>query len=103
MGHAYNAAVWEECRRNGVMFLQQVKKRLPGIADQALDSAIKAYGEVSTQLKSVTELYPFFENNREEPLGDNPKSQKTAEFLEAASQAEATGLKHLQDVLEALS
>jgi len=102
MGHAYNAAVWEECRSNAVIFLKEAKTCLPGVVDNALDGAIQSYSEVAKQLKSLTKLYPFFENNREEPLGENPKSQKAAEHLQAAKKAEAQGTEYLEEILDGL-
>jgi hypothetical protein len=103
MGHAYNAAVWEECRRNALTFLQEAKKRLkdPNL-DAPFSRAIQAYQDVARNLKDLSELYPFFENNREEPLGDNPRSQKAAGHLTSAMKAEENGLRSLKDLLQAL-
>jgi len=98
MGHAYNAAVWEECRRNGTAFLVEAKRRLRGRMEPIFDRAIKAYRKISGQLKDVTELYPFFENNRSEPVGENPRSQKAAEHLKTAKSAEAEGQSLLEEI-----
>jgi hypothetical protein len=103
MGHAYNAAVWEECRRNGLAFLQEAKQRLAGQSNGAFNGAIRSYGEVAKQLKKITELYPFFENNREEEMGQNPKSEQAVEHLKTAKTAEAKGAKYLEEILEGLS
>lgn len=103
MGHAYNSSVWEECRRNAVAFLREAKSRVPGTADKAFDGAIQSYTEVAKQLKDLSELYPFFENNREEPLGINPKSKKAVEHLQAAKEAESDGTGYLEDILKGLS
>lgn len=103
MGHAYNAAVWEECRRNGVAFLQEAKTRLKGQMDPAFDQAIQSYREVASQLKDVTELYPFFENNRQEPVGENARSQKAASDIQAAMAAEAEGQGYLGEIVKNLS
>jgi len=103
MGHAYNAAVWEECRSYAVSFLREAKTRIPGIIDDALDGAIRSYSEVSKQLKDITELYPFFENNEQGQVGENSKSQKAAEHLQAAKKAEQEGTGYLEEVLEGLS
>jgi hypothetical protein len=102
MGHAYNAAVWAECRYNATAFLREAKSRLQEIETKALDDAIQSYDEVSNQLKDITELYPFFENNREEPVGINPKSEKAAEHLERAKIAEGKGLEYLKDIMMSL-
>ena len=103
MGHAYNAAVWEECRRNAVSFLREAKIRIPGIIDGALDGAIRSYSEVSKQLKEITELYPFFENNGEGQVGENPKSQKAAEHIQAAKIAESEGTGFIEEIIEGLN
>jgi len=103
MGHAYNAAVWEECRRNGVAFLLEAKKRLNGRMDSTFDQAILSYREVASQLKDVAELYPFFENNRHEPVGENPRSQKAAHHLQAAMTAEVEGQGLLEEIINNLS
>lgn len=103
VGHAYNAAVWEECRRNGVLFLQEAKNKLKGKMDQTFDEAIRTYYEAASQLKDVSELYPFFENNRHEPVGENPRSQKAAEHLQAAMTAEAVGEGLLAEILKELN
>ncbi|NQS91626.1 MAG: hypothetical protein HQ574_04390 [Chloroflexi bacterium] len=103
MGHAYNAAVWEECRRNGLAFLQEARIGLKGQLESSFNSAITAYSEVANQLKDLTELYPFFENNREEPLGENPRSKKAAEHIQAAMAAEADGMVYLEEIVEGLS
>jgi hypothetical protein len=103
MGHAYNAAVWEECRRNGVSFLQEAKNRVSEVNKDSINGAVRAYGEVAKQLKRVTELYPFFENNREEPLGVNDRSQEAAEWLKAAQTAEEEGQSYLKEIVDNLS
>jgi hypothetical protein len=103
MGHAYNAAVWEECRRNGVAFLQTAKKKMEGRLESQFYQAIQAYKEVTEQLKEITELYPFFENNQPEPVGDNPRSQRAAENLMAAMSAEDVGQGYLTEIYQALN
>lgn len=102
MGHAYNAAVWAECRQNATAFLREAKSRLPGIADKAFDGAIQSYAEVAKQLKDITELYPFFENNREVPVGINPKSEKAAEHLQKAKTSEEDGIGNLKEIIKRL-
>ena len=103
MGHAYNAAVWEECRRNGVAFLLEAKKRLKGRMDSIFDQAVLSYREVASQLKDVAELYPFFENNRQEPVGETPRGQKAAHHLQAAMAAESEGQGLLTEIINNLS
>jgi hypothetical protein len=71
--------------------------------DQTFDEAIRTYYEVASQLKDVSELYPFFENNRHKPVGENPRSQKAAEHLQAAMTAEAVGEGLLAEILKELN
>ena len=102
MGHAYNTAVWSECRHNGTVFLKTAKNQLKGQLDETFDQAIQVYGEVAFQLREITELYPFFENNRSEPVGQNPRSEKAAQHLVKARTAEAEGLDLLKAILKEL-
>jgi hypothetical protein len=102
MGHAYNAAVWEECRRYAADFLREAQTRVPGAADAPFEGAIQSYTEAADRLKDVSELYPFFENTREEPLGKNAKSEKAAEYLQAARKAEAKGTAYLEEIVQGL-
>ena len=102
MGHAYNAAVWEECRRTGAAFLIEAKNKLKGQMESTFDQAIQAYRDVASQLKDITELYPFSENNRREPVGENPRSVKAAEHLRNAKGVEAEGQDLLEEILKGL-
>jgi hypothetical protein len=103
LGHAYNAAVWEECRTLGVAFLQEAKQKLNGRLSQEFTKAIKHYSMVSDQLKKVTELYPFAAYNNEEPIGKNQRSEQAAEHLQAAQSAEAEGMKYLKRILKGVN
>jgi len=71
--------------------------------DHRLDQAIQAYSQVASQLKDIPEFYPFFENNIEDPVGENPRSQKAAKHLQAALEAEIAGEKLLKQIIEKLS
>ena len=102
LGHSYNAAVWEECRRNSVAFLYSVKTKMKGKMDHLINQAIQAYSQVACQLKDITELYPFFENNSKDPVGENPRSQKAAKHLQAALEAEIAGEGFLKQINEIL-
>jgi len=101
MGLAYNAAVWEECRRLAVDFLQQARQRLGGGKEALFDQAIAPYQVVAGQLKKVTELYPF-QGPSQAPIGVDDKSQAAAAALQAAREAEAAGLQSLEKIVQAL-
>ena len=102
MGHAYNTAVWEECRRYGVEFLSEAKERLGGDLGALFDTAIGHYEQVAAGLKTVTELYPFGEHRTMEPVGVNDNSQTAAEDLTQVREAEAAGLASLEEILPAI-
>jgi hypothetical protein len=103
MGHAYNTAVWEECRRWGVAFLREAKEKLNGKLSQEFNGAIRSYGDVMVNLKKVTDSYPFFENNTEGEIGKNQKSAQAAEHLRAAESAEKAGLEYLKAIVDGLA
>ncbi len=42
MGVRFSAAVWLECRKNAVGFLEEAKERLAGQADPLFDEALAA-------------------------------------------------------------
>jgi len=101
MGLAYNAAVWEECRRYGVEFLKEGKSRLVSEYSEAFNNAIVQYEAVAKHLKEVTEHYPFGDMS-EAPIGVNETSRKTATALNQPKQAEAKGLETLETIVTLL-
>lgn len=96
-GQGYNGAVWEECRRMGVAFLKEAKRRLPGNADSAFDEAIEAYSAVQCLLKHVLDAYPF-----EPGAPGTVQSDEAAALLRQAYDAESRGLEALQRIAAAL-
>ena len=103
MGHAYNSAVWAECRKNALAFLQEAKREINGKLGASIHGSIRSYGEIAQRLTNVSALYPFLENNRDGKVGKNPKSKKAVEHLKAAKRAEAEGIGYLKDLLKELS
>ncbi|NIV38401.1 MAG: hypothetical protein GWN58_55975 [Anaerolineae bacterium] len=95
MGMWYNAAVWEECRRYGVEFLEEAKQRLDDGLGSLLDEAIVHYRAVAGQLKAVTELYPPYQAG-EGQIEVNDTSRAAVEALKKARDAEAAGLEALE-------
>jgi hypothetical protein len=102
MGHAYNTAVWEECRRFGVEFLKEAKVQLGSELGSLFDTAIGHYEQVAAGLKTVTEMYPFDDHRTMDPVGVNDQSQAAAETLKQVREAEAAGLESLEVILTAL-
>jgi hypothetical protein len=103
MGIRYNTAVWLECRRNAVAFLQEAQARLAGQADAAFGEALAHYQSVAQELGRVAEIYPWiYEASDEETLPVDERSQAAVEALRAAREAEANGLGALGAIVEAL-
>ena len=95
-GLAYNAAVWHECRRYAVEFLQEAKGRLDCHLP-ALDLAIESYAKVCDELTVVAALYPF------PPNQERPDKARAYDALSKARAAEATGLKALEEIVRVLA
>ena len=103
MGMRYNTGVWLECRKQAVGFLEEAKKRLPGRADAPFDQAAAHYAAVAEHLGKVAELYPWtFEASDQDTLPVDDMSRAAVEALQAAKEAEASGLKALAAIVEAL-
>ncbi len=92
MGMWYNAAVWEECRRYGVEFLEKARQRLDDGFRSLLDEGLVHYRAVARQLKTVTELYPPYQAG-EGQIEVNDTSREAVEALKKARAAEAAGLE----------
>ena len=101
MGMWYNAAVWEECRRYGVEFLEEAKDCLDTGLGPLLDEALVHYRVVTRELKAVTELYPPYQAGEGE-IEVNDTSRAAVEALKKAQQAEAAGLEALGRLMAAL-
>jgi hypothetical protein len=103
MGTRYNAAVWLECRRNAVGFLEEAKQRLVGRADTPFDGALAHYRVVSENLSKVVEAYPWaYEASNEDILPVDDRSRAAVKALQAARDAEAAGLQALEKIVQAL-
>ena len=94
MGMWYNAAVWEECRRYGVEFLEEAKGRLDIGLRPLVDEALIHYRAVAEQLKAVTGFYPAYRAGEGE-IEVNDTSRAAVGALKAAREAEAAGLEVL--------
>ena len=90
MGMWYNAAVWQECRRYGVEFLEEATQRLDDGLRPLLDEGLVHYRAVARQLKTVTELYPPYQAG-EGQIEVNDTSREAIEALKKARAAEAAG------------
>jgi hypothetical protein len=101
MGMAYNAAVWEECRRLGVSFLQEARDRVGRGLGGLFDRAVRHYQTVTDQLKVVVDLYPF--SHREGTIRIDDHSRAAVVALGEARTAEAAGLLALEAILSELA
>ena len=98
--HGYNAMFWCECREMAVAFLEEVKTRLPGRCDAALDQAIAQYRVVAGRLAEVRDLHQYVPE--ESDWVSKLQSPESAQLLRDAAVAERQGLRALADVLSAL-
>jgi hypothetical protein len=102
-GLAYNTAVWTECRRFAVAFLQEAKVRLNEKAvDSRLDKAIGQYEIVSQKLDIVRQAYPFDPEMTMDSISVTERSHSTASALRHAKDAESKGLEILSEIVAQL-
>ena len=100
-GTAYNAAVWAECRHYAVEFLCEARARLDSGLHPLLDEAIRHYREVSENLNSVSETFPFAgttDEQKEASIRDADRRRAAIEHLQSAREAEEAGLEVLQRI-----
>jgi hypothetical protein len=98
VGAAYNASVWESCRRHAALFLREAHERLEGVADGEFREAIDAYTVVAENLAEVAVLFPFIgesEDVRDANARDHERIRGAEEHLVAARDAERRGAKAL--------
>lgn len=96
-GLGYNSAVWAECRRYAVEFLKEANNRLGKQNRGLFDEAIKHYEIVAESLTKVSNLYPHPYRN-EGPIAMDEKSKEATRILKTARDAEAKGLKVLEEL-----
>ena len=98
VGSAYNASVWESCRRHAVGFLEEARERLGGRAHTAFEEAIGEYAAVAAGLAGVAELFPFVgtdEEQRNSNIRDAHRVSQAVRHLALARDAESRGAKLL--------
>ena len=103
MGHAYNTAVWSECRKYAVEFLKEARKHVDGEVKKLLDDARDSYEIVSKSLEKVHKDYPFSVPLPHTPIGIDERTSVTVEVLKSAREAEAKGLDTLKQIVDILS
>jgi beta-lactamase regulating signal transducer with metallopeptidase domain len=107
-GMGYNAACWNEARKQAVAFLEVAKLRNDRRKlDTLFDDAIERYGIVSSHMAEVATLYPFQKGPAAEAEGkaqvmDADRRAKAIAHLKAAKEAEVKGLAALDRIGEAL-
>jgi hypothetical protein len=101
-GVRYNAGVWLECRTYAVGFLEEAKQRLAERADGLFDKALVHYRAVAESLGKVAEAYPWVNDPPDEPIQIDDNARAAVEALGAAREAEAAGLKTLEQIVQAL-
>jgi hypothetical protein len=102
-GGAYNTAIWAECRRFAVEFLEEANQRTGKKYDDLFRPAIKQYKLVRDNLNEVEKLFPYKGATKEEwkqNMEDSERRQKAVGHLKAAKAAESAGLKLLRKIVE---
>jgi hypothetical protein len=103
MGTRYNAAVWLECRKNAVGFLEESRERLKGEADAAFRSAVTHYKTVVDNLTTVASIYPWMpEASDDQGQSRDEKNRRAVDALKKAKEAESSGLEALREIVQAL-
>jgi hypothetical protein len=103
MGMRYNTAVWLECRRHAVGFLEEAKQRIAGNASALFDEALAHYQVVADNLGKIENIYPWtFEASADDTLPIDVKSKIAVDALQLAKQAEGNGLLILERILQEL-
>jgi hypothetical protein len=101
-GQGYNAAVWAECRREAVAFLQEAAQRLPTRADSLLEEATRHFEVVRDRLAAVSELHPFRPDPAEGSEGEFVESPEAAALVREAGSAELAGLAALEKLVASM-
>lgn len=99
-GMAYNSAVWCECRAHAVAFLKEAKERVDPELGPLFDEAIEHYEVVAKNLEEVTKVFPFPPEGEE--VKDVELCRTAIGYLEKAKEAEASGLKALENIASRL-
>jgi transglutaminase-like putative cysteine protease/tetratricopeptide (TPR) repeat protein len=104
-GTSYLAVVFSECRSFAVPFLAEARGRLSPELHPLFDVAIAHYEVAAENLSGVANLFPFLETTAAEKsayVTDPERRDAAIEYLKAARDAEADGLKALQGIVDAL-
>ena len=98
--HDWNLQVWLDCRETAVEFLAEARSRLPGKADEALESAMRHYRAVAAALREASGLVPKKQTTWEERL--KFASPEAAQLIRAAGDAERQALDCLERIVAAV-
>jgi hypothetical protein len=101
-GMGYNAAVWAECRRYAVDFLEEASQRLGSKATDLFDEALGFYRDVAQNMDAVSKVYPHEAMDETIVIEPDADCQKAVDHLRAAREAEASGLVVLKKIATAL-
>jgi len=103
MGTRYNIAVWLECRKNALGFLEEARERLDGRAEAGFQNAITHYQAVVENLDIVASIYRWLPNVSDgQTLPVDERSHQAVDALSRAREAERFGLEALQEIVQKL-
>ncbi len=99
-GMAYNSVVWSECRAYAVEFLKEAKGRVDPELGPLFDEAIGHYQNVSRNIETVSNMFPFPPEGGE--VEDSELCLSATQYLKAARDAEESGLATLEKIASEL-
>lgn len=102
-GMSYNAAVWLECRKYAVEFLQEAKERLEGASGGLFDEASEHYQVAADRLGKVSESYPWRPEGGPKLIPVDDQCREAIRWLMEAREAEANGLAVLEKIVAVMS
>ncbi|MBD3182847.1 hypothetical protein GF312_11190 [Candidatus Poribacteria bacterium] len=104
-GAAYHAAIWAECRRYALDFLEEANQRMDMKYNSLFQPAIEQYSIVSDSLNEVEKLFPLKGKIQEEwkqNIEDAEKRHKAVDYLKTAKASEAKGIEFLGKIVAGL-
>jgi hypothetical protein len=102
-GLAYHTAVWTECRKWAVSFLEEAVERLSASpAAGSLGRALSEYRNVHLHLEIVKNNYPFDQKLTMDPITQDARAAESVEALKKAQASERLGLEALAEAVDKL-
>lgn len=101
-GHAYNAAVWSECRYFAAAFLKEANERLRGPLTPLFEMGVELYNNVHYHLSQVAEEFPFHQRQSYH-IKETIRLEKALVHLRQARDFESRALETLSKLYRKLN